>query len=73
MSPIRSPRILVCVCLASVACGCAHETPSSQAASNRTKESFDAARAQCGVTVAETAEVQRCMRAKGWNYRLPWQ
>lgn len=67
-------RIFICTCLALATCGCARDaSPAAAAASERQKAAFVAARDQCGTTVADTAEVQRCMRAKGWIYRLPWQ
>ena len=59
---------VACICLALVTCGCARDQVSA-----RQEAAFHAARDRCGVTVADTAEVQRCMRAKGWAYRLPWQ
>ncbi|WP_158807373.1 hypothetical protein [Beijerinckia sp. L45] len=54
--------------------GCARD-PSLATASpgQHPKIAFDAARDRCGVTVADTVAVQRCMRAQGWIYRLPWQ
>lgn len=61
-------RIVLCAGLLLPVCGCARDP-----ANERMRASFDAARAQCGITIAESADVQRCMRAKGWVYRLPWQ
>ena len=74
MNLITLQRPFVCVCLALATGGCARDaSPAAAAASERQKAAFVAARDQCGTTVADTAEVQRCMRAKGWIYRLPWQ
>lgn len=68
MHRIRARTSLICLSLALATCACARD-PEQE----RLKARFDAARQKCEVTVAETAEVQRCMRAQGWAYRLPWQ
>ena len=54
--------------------GCAGSLVSSrQDASPQVQASFEAARARCGITVAETDAVKTCMSAQGWAYRHPWQ
>ena len=67
-------RFILCASVVLAAGGCARDpSPSAAAVSQRTKLSFEAARERCGVTVADTAAVQSCMRAQGWIYRLPWE
>lgn len=54
--------------------GCARDpVPLSGSGPQRPRLSFEAARARCGASVAESDAVKRCMRAQGWAYRLPWQ
>jgi hypothetical protein len=71
LSHIRG--LMACAGLLLVA-GCARD-PSLATASQgqRSKAAFDVARDRCGVTVVDTVAVQRCMRAQGYIYRLPWQ
>ena len=71
--PIKAKHAMGYVWVLLAACGCARDPSPSAANAQHAKISFDAARERCGVTVAETTEVQRCMRAQGWAYRLPWQ
>ena len=73
MGLVKAGHAAACVCALFAACGCARDPLPRAAYAQRPKVSFDAARERCGVTVADTAEVQKCMRAQGWAYRLPWQ
>ena len=65
--------LVVCTGMALATGGCSRYARPTLSGPQRPAISFEAARAQCGVTVAETIAVQRCMRAQGWAYRLPWQ
>lgn len=68
MTRNRARTSLICASLALVTSACARDPAQEQL-----KARFDAARQKCAVTVAETPDVKRCMRAQGWAYRLPWQ
>lgn len=69
---LKSRLALGCACLILAALGgCAREP--ANPAQARTEDLFRKARERCPVTVADTEDVQRCMRAQGWSYRLPWQ
>ena len=72
MTPTTFRTASVCVALALATSGCARDL-SAPVASQGQRASFEAARERCGVTVVETDAVKRCMRAQGWEYRLPWQ
>ncbi len=73
MGPIRARYAIGCAGVLLAACGCARDPSPSVGDPRRPRISFDAAREKCPVTVADTVEVQKCMRAQGWVYRLPWQ
>ena len=65
--------LVVCAGMALTTGGCSRDAQPTLPGPKQPAIAFEAARAKCGVTVAETAAVQRCMRAQGWAYRLPWQ
>ena len=67
-------KIAVVLVFATGCAACAHDRSVAVAGADaRAEEAFEAARNRCATTVAETPAVQRCMRAQGWAYRLPWQ
>ena len=65
--------VVICAGMALTTCGCSRDPQPVASAPLQPSRSFEAARARCSVTVAETADVQRCMRTQGWVYRLPWE